>query len=1330
MRYGLKKVKLLVLAASCCFGRLEAQPYYFNHYQVESGLSNNSVECSIQDNDGFLWVGTINGLNRFDGYTFKTFYNDPRDSNSIGSNFIRCLYNDRRGVIWVGTNKGVYTFNKIEETFSLVRSLPKGNSTQIIEDGRGSVWAIVDQLVYRYNPATRQVRLYPMDGGPVATSIALTPGKELWVSTSNGNLRKWLPGQDVFYTVSTYRGSGDSLPTSIEKIYPVSDVSFLIGMKKAGVKRFDALTNKYKEIITYDAEKTGIFVHSFIQRNENEYWIGTETGIYIYNSVTGAVSHLERQYDNPYSVSDNVIFSFCKDREGGLWVGTYLGGLNYLPQKFVFFEKYFPRLTTPSISGNGVHEICKDQYGNFWIGTEDAGVNKFNTQTGSFVCYKPTSAKGSISYHNIHGLLAVGNRLWIGTYEHGLDVMDIPSGKVIRHYNAGPGPHSLKNNFIVTIYQTEDHQILVGTWGSLYKYDRRNDNFIPLPRFGIHIQALLEDDQHILWCCTQGDGVYFYDPRSGYGAFKHDPNDENSLIDNHVNGIFEDRQHNIWFATEGGLCKYEKDRRKFTTYTTRDGLPDNLIFKILEDGDQNLWISTSKGLVCFDPGRKTIKTYKKSNGLLSDQFNYNSAFRDTDGMLYFGSVKGLIRFNPAAFVKNNAIPPVYITGIQINNKEYPVNKERSPLTESITYTPRLELPYDQSTISVDFAALSYTMPEMNGYAYKLDGFDPDWTYLKTNRKAYYTKLPPGHYTFRVRGSNSSGLWNEKQASFALDILPPFWASTWAYELYALFVVSLVYFTIRYYVVRAGEKNLRRIELLEIEKEREIYHAKIEFFTNVAHEIRTPLTLIKMPLEKLMNDPGRQVDIKENLRTMERNTNRLIDLTNQLLDFRKTETNKFSLNFVKTDISDLIRETFSNFRLAAEEKNIQCRLDLPRLSLQAFVDPEAVKKILNNLINNAIKYADAKVAVHLLPFSSEDKVFSIEIRNDGYLIPFDQKEKIFQPFYRLKETEKQPGTGIGLPLSRSLAELHKGVLDLKRPEGGMNVFSLVLPIHQDQEFVLQNDEVPASVEDNTIPEDGIDPSKPTILFVEDNKDILDFIAKELQTDYTVRRVLNGKQALEILDQENIQMIISDIMMPVMDGLELCKVIRTNLEYSHIPIILLTAKNSLETRIEGLEVGADAYIEKPFALEHLKAQISNLLSNRANIKDYFASSPLAPIRSMGYSKADKNFLEQLDAIVHQNLTNMDIDVENLARLMNMSRATFYRKVKALSNLTPHGLVNISRLRKAAQLLADGDYRVYEVANMVGYTLQSNFARDFHKQFGMTPTEYVNSMKQKQV
>jgi ligand-binding sensor domain-containing protein/signal transduction histidine kinase/DNA-binding response OmpR family regulator len=1329
----LKKICLLLpIGVALYSGRLQAQPYYFSHYQVESGLSNNSVECSIQDDDGFLWFGTINGLNRFDGYTFKTFYYNPGDSNSLGSNYIRCLYNDRHGTMWVGTNKGVYTYNKVGETFNLIRALPLGNTTEIIGDAGGHFWCIIDLEVYRFDSQNGQVKRYPMDEHAAAsTSIAISPGNDLWVSMSNGCLRKYVPAADSFHTCTTYHGPTDPLPTSIEKIYPISDVSFLIGTKKAGAKLFDAATGQFREIITYNEENTGIYVRSFTKRNENEYWIGTETGVYIYNSRTGTVSHLQREYDNPYSVSDNVVNTLCKDREGGLWIGTYLGGLNYLPEKFVFFEKFFPRLTAPSLSGNGVHEICKDQYGNFWIGTEDAGVDKVNLQQKTFTWFTPTGAKGSISYHNIHGLLAVGNELWIGTFEHGLDVMDIRTGKVIRHYNAGPGDHSLKSNFIVTIYQTRKHEILIGTWGGLFRYNRQQDNFTALPEFGEHIQTLLEDDQDVLWCCTQGDGVHYYSAATGYGSFKYNPADENSLVENHVNGIFQDSRRNLWFATEGGLCKYDRNKRKFTRYTTRDGLPDNLIFRIMEDNAGNLWISTSKGLVCFNPDAMTVKTYKRLNGLLSDQFNYNSSYKDTDGMMYFGSMKGLIRFNPGQFVKNSAAPPVYITGIQINNKEYEVNKKNSPLKESITFARQIDLPFDQSSISIDFAALSYTMPEMNEYAYKLDGLDRDWTFLKANRKVYFTRLPPGTYTFHVRGSNSSGVWNEKQASFVIDILPPFWASTWAWVLYSLLVISLVWFCIRYYVIRTSEKNLRRIELLEMEKEREIYHAKIEFFTNVAHEIRTPLTLIKMPLDKLMKNGNQQADTKENLRTMERNTNRLIDLTNQLLDFRKTETDKFSLSFVKTDITDLIRETFSNFQPAAEEKNIQFRLELPRLSLQAFVDPEAVKKMLTNLVNNAVKYAENKVLVQLLPFSSEDKVFCIEIRNDGYLIPYDQKEKIFQPFYRLKETEKQPGTGIGLPLARSLAELHKGVLDMKKPENGMNVFSLVLPIHQEQEFVLQNDfAVNTAGAEAVDPDEGCDPTKPAILFVEDNKEILDFIARELQTDYTVRRALNGKQALEILDHECIHMIISDIMMPVTDGLELCKVIRTNLEYSHIPIILLTAKNTLHSRIEGLEVGADAYIEKPFAFEHLKAQISNLMSSRAKIKDYFASSPLAPIKSMGYSKADKNFLEQLDAIVHQNLTNMDIDVENLARLMNMSRATFYRKVKALSNLTPHGLVNISRLRKAAQLLADGNYKVYEVANMVGYTLQSNFARDFHKQFGMTPTEYVNSRKTKPV
>jgi len=1313
-------------------GVADGQPYYFNHFQVENGLSNNSVECSIQDDDGFLWFGTINGLNRFDGYTFRKYYHDPADSTSIGSNFIRCLYNDHHGMIWVGTNKGVYTFDKFREKFSLVRPLPKGNTTEILCGGRDRFWFIIDQYVYCLDPSTGKARPYPMNGRwPAATWISITPGQSLWVSTTDGCLRKYLPEKDSFYVFSTYRKNTGPLPVSIEKIYPMNDSSFLIGTKDEGVKVFDTRTGVYRDIITFNEERTGIYVRSFIRRSENEYWIGTETGIYIYNNGTGAVTHLQREYDNPYSISDNVVFAFCRDREGGLWIGTYLGGINYLPDRFVFFQKFFPRPSTPSLSGNAVHEITKDRFGNFWIGTEDGGVDKFSPENGTFVSFKPGTSKGSIAYHNIHGLLATGNELWIGTFEHGLDVLDIATGKVVRHYNAGPGMHDLKSNFIVTIYQTREHQLLIGTWGGLFFYNREADNFSPVPGFAAPIQAILEDDRRVLWCCTQGDGIIYRDPRTGgvgagmVGHLRYDPGDTSSLNDNHVNGIFEDSRKNLWFATEGGLCKYDRAAGKFTRYTTRDGLPDNLIFRILEDGSLNLWISTSKGLVCFNPDTRDIRVYRRSNGLLSDQFNYNSSYKDADGMLYFGSVKGLIGFNPEQFGKNTAVPPVYITGIQINNKEYTADGQHSPLKESIVYTQAISLPYDQSTVSIDFAALSYIVPENNEYAYKLEGFDKEWTYLKTNRKAYFTKLPPGKYTFKVKGSNSSGIWNEKEAAIGIEILPPYWASSWAYMLYALVFLGLGYFVIRWFAARTAERNRRKIELLEREKEREIYHAKIEFFTNVAHEIRTPLTLIKLPLDKLVKKHAQYPEINENLRTMERNTNRLIDLTNQLLDFRKTETDKFSLNFVKTDISELIRETFSNFQPAAEEKAIHFTLEMPRLSLQAFVDPEAVKKILNNLVNNAIKYGGSKVTVRLLPFSSEDNVFSIETRNDGLLVPYEQKEKIFQPFYRGKGTEKQPGTGIGLPLARSLAELHKGALDLKKPENDLNVFLLVLPIHQDQEFVLQDEEA-ADVKPDEAPGGGKDPSRPVILFAEDNKEILDFIARELQGEYIVQKALNGKQAMEIVREENIQLVISDIMMPVMDGIELCKAMKTDLEFSHIPIILLTAKNTLHAKIEGLEVGADAYIEKPFVLEHLRAQVSNLLSNRAKIKEYFASNPLVHIRSIGCSKADKQFLEQLDAIIHENLNNAEIDVENLARRMNMSRATFHRKVKALSNLTPHELINISRLQKAASLLADGNYKVYEVADMVGYSLASNFARDFHKQFRMTPTEYVNSRK----
>lgn len=1305
---------------------LRAQSYYFRNYQVNDGVSSNTITSILQDKKGFMWFGTRNGLNRFDGHAFRIFKKDLGDSLSIGSNSILSLYEDDQEKLWVGTYKGIYLYDPVQEKFTPFKSVPSGEVRYIKGDNSGNIWIVCDFILYKYNQKTAGVSNYKLEGAETIC-INISEG-QLWSATNSGIIKKYNAATKQFtdYNIAALHKAGPL--TLIQDIYPINDTTLLVGtMNEAFLFNQKSLTIKNVFEGTPWANK--IQIHKILQQNDSEYWLGTETGLFILDLKKKKSERIQKQYYNPYAITDNVIFSFCKDTEGNTWIGTFFGGINYYSREFNRFQKYFPQGNSNSLSGNLVHEICSDKSNNLWVGTEDGGLNKLNPGTGEIKQFMPGKGPGSISYQNIHGLIADENELWIGTYEHGLDVMDIRSGKVIRHYNAGNTPNSLKGNFIVTIYKTRNRDILIGTWNGMFVYNRVNDNFSPIPFFNTQIQAIHEDEKGTLWASTYGNGIYYYNPvTKDSGNFRYAADNPNTLANNYVNGLFEDSKKNYWFCTEGGLSHYETATKKFTRYNS-NSLLDNQTFRVLEDNSGQLWISTSKGLVCFNTTTGSTKLYNTANGLLSDQFNYNSAFKAKDGRLYFGTVKGMISFNPETFLKNEFIPPVFITNIQVNNKAIGIHKEGSPLQQSPVYTDQITLPYDQSTLSLDVASLSYSIPEMNGYTYKMEGLDKEWTQMKNNRRIYYTKLPPGEYTFKIKGSGSGEVWNEKERTLKIKILPPIWASPWAYLLYTILGLAIAFVIFRYYHIALNEKNKRKIEIIEIEKEREIYNAKIEFFTNIAHEIRTPLTLIKLPLDKLLKSTSANSPLSESLNMMKKNTNRLIDLTDQLLDFRKAEANNISLNFIRTDITELLKELFLSFKPAAEQKQIAFRLEIPRLSLQAYVDTEAFRKILSNLFNNAIKYSENAVIVRLQPFNSDDSVFNIEIKNDGYLIPYDMKEKIFEPFYRLKETEKQAGTGIGLPLSRSLAELHKGVLDLKPPENNFNVFFLSTPIHQENEISFheyETIETETAVAETTLQQEPADPLKLHILIVEDSREIATFLQKELTPTYTISRALNGQEALELLERENIQLIISDIMMPVMDGIELCRKIKTDLQYSHIPIILLTARNTLTSKIEGLEVGADAYIEKPFSFEHLLAQITNLLTNRNIIKEYFSRSPLTHIRGIACSKADKKFLEELNTIINDNITDLDLDVDKLSRLMNMSRTTFYRKIKALSDLTPNELINLSRLKKAAELLAEGSYKINEVANMVGYNINSNFSRDFHKQFGLTPSAYISNLQ----
>jgi len=1298
-------------------------PFYFKNYQVSDGLSGNAVGKMVQDKKGFMWFASRNGLNRFDGHNFRIFQSIAGDSLSIGSNSIFALYEDTSEKLWVGTHRGVYRYDPIADRFDPFKLIPAGEVLEIRGDRNGNIWIISDRTLYRYHVRTGRVARISL-GNDQPVSLHISPAGAVWIACSNGVVRQYHQDTGRFEAFNIEKMSGIRDVYGSTTVHAVGDTALLIGtMKKVLLLNF--VKKQVRNLTAAGLPDGDVQVHTIFQKNDREFWLGSESGLHILDLVSGRSQHIVREQFNRYSITDNIVNSILRDREGGIWITTQFGGINYYSTQFNNFRKFFPKPGN-SISGSIVHEITRDKNGHLWIGTEDAGLNRLDIRTGHFKTFLPDGRPGSIAYRNLHGMVADGNELWIGTYEHGLDVMDLRTERVVRHYNLTASPRSLSSNFIVTIYKTRSGDILVGTWGGLCQYNRDTDDFTRLPFFNAQVQSIHEDDEGTIWAASYGGGVRYFNPKTQKkGHLQYSADRPGGLPDNYVNSIYQSSDKSIWLCTEHGLSRYNPQTGQFRNYRKTNGLPDNQVFRILEDNSGNFWITTSRGLAKLDGRTDRFTNFRMGNGLPTDQFNYNSSYKDSDGTLYFGTVAGMVGFKPSELLRNAFVPPVYITRLQVNNRDVDIRQEDAPLKQSIMYASELTLPYQSSSLSFDVAVLSYVIPEQNSYQYQLEGLAREWVPFHGNRRIHFSKLPPGDYTLKIRGANNDGVWNNHETRLRITILPPIWATGWAWLFYVVVVVSIIVVIFRYYFLALHEKSRRQIETIEMGKEREIYNAKIDFFTNVAHEIRTPLTLIKMPLDKLLATRKSDPEMIERLNMIDKNTSRLIDLTNQLLDFRKAEANNYSLNFTKTDINDLLGDVFSTFRPAAEQKQLQYKLELPRITLQAFVDEEACKKITSNLVSNAIKYAESSVKVKLSPFNSDDLLFHIEFTNDGPLIGYDDRDRIFEPFYRAEGNSKEQGTGIGLPLARSLAELHKGSLELKRSELDQNTFLLSIPIHQDYELDLNRDaDEPADAGSAQITEQT-NPHKPNVLLVEDNTEILGYLGRELGLEYNIFRAGDGRQAIYLLQEENIHLVISDIMMPVMDGIALCREMKNDVRFSHIPIILLTAKNSISSKIEGLEVGADAYIEKPFSLDHLSAQISNLLQNRDIIKDYFARSPLTHIKGIAFSRADKDFLEQLNAIITAHIADSDLDVDMLSSKMNMSRPTLYRKIKGISDMTPNELINLSRLKKAAELLAEKNYKINEVADMVGYSVPTNFSRDFQKQFGVSPSGYVNAL-----
>ncbi len=1010
-----------------------AQSYSFKHYQVENGLSHNMVYCSAQDSTGFVWFGTKDGLNRFDGYRFK-HYNTQAQGHSMNPSMISCIVVDSKNKIWIGSQSGIYFFNNQTETLvPLIDTLPFIKAMAF--DNNNNLWFISVSSVYKYQLTTKKLTSFPASSYFPATSLCFCAKGNLWVSTTDGFLHRYNPASNNFTAFNLFAHSSPTTSNWIQKIYCNGKNGIFVGTTSQGLKEFDVNTLTYKDVLMFNPDKTAIFIRDIVKYANDEYWIATESGIFIYNTATKSFNNLKKKFEDPYSLSDNAVYTLCRDKEGGVWAGTYFGGVNYYSRQSTIFQKYYPNNSESSISGNVVREICEDHAGNLWIGTEDAGLNKLNLATGKVTQFKPTGDPKSIAYSNIHGLLLIGNELWIGTFDHGLDIMDTRTGNIVRRYNAGQGNKKLKSNFIVCMMQTKNGDIYIGSSNSLFKYDKKNDGFdlvTETPPY-IFVSCMLEDHEGMIWVGTNNNGFYYFNPVNGKkGHIKSDPNNPNSLTNNIINSILEDENYNLWIATDGGgLCKLNKEKTNYTYYNTSNGLPSNFTFKILTDNEKNLWITTTKGLVKLNTVTNSITSFTKDNGLLSDQFNYNSGYKDAKGNMYFGCVKGMIRFNPNEIAAPAFTFPIVITGFQVQNEEAEINTTNSFLSKSILLTDEIILPHNKSSFSIDFASLSYTSPEMTEYSYFMKGLDKEWTTVKPNRKIYFTGLAPGKYIFKLKAA-VNGKWSEQVKELTIKIMPPFWATSWAYILYSLAVIILAYYLFRTYHF-----------YIESKKKKEIYEAKIDFFTNIAHEIKTPLTLIKGPVENIMEQIEYLPELKDDLVMMEKNTNRLVALITQMLDFRKTETNSFSLDLAKMNISELLRETCASFNNMAKKKKLQYNINIPAGNEIIFADEEAMTKILSNLLNNAVKYASTIVNVRLIADENNKDELLIEIENDGMKIPEEMNEKVFEPFFRLKDGGKSQGTGIGLALAKSLTELHKGKLYIRNSSDGLNTFILQL-----------------------------------------------------------------------------------------------------------------------------------------------------------------------------------------------------------------------------------------------------------------------------------------------
>jgi len=1326
----------------------------FEHITIEDGLPENSITCILQDHLGYLWLGTQNGLAKYDGYNMTVYQPNPDDSLSIGHQYITTIYEDRTGTLWIGAGwnefGGLNKFDRTTETFTNYLhntddspSINNNEVTSIYEDKAGNFLVGTLEGLNLFDRKSKSFKdigelLEDEKTVPLNHSVSAIIEDQLTGNLYVGSGNKILIlDREMKFLTENYNNLGLKYDLGeINSFYQSNDGSIWIG-HSMGLSKFNPQLNIIKH---YQQSPYQVFQNMFSHVTIDNYgfiWGGSGNGLVSFDPQNELFQIYKQDPNDPNSISSNEVWSLYKDRTGIIWAGTGWAGLNKWDRNRHKFIRYSYDSNNPNNERfNKVSSIIEDSERIIWFGTEN-GLYSFNRFLNEFQNYKfDTKDKRNTVTHIYKDGSGI---IWFGTATSGLGKFNADRGTFNFYLNDPNDSTTISDNHVYFIQPEGNDIIWIGTWGGgLNRFDKKTGIFTRYtydsnnPKSLSHdkVACIYNDHTGKLWIGTDGGGVNSIDQTNGsFESFDLEGSTS-------ITVIYEDRLGNIWIGTyTSGIHLFDSEK-EISVYniTQEDGLARNQTHSILEDDSGNLWIGTDNGLSRFDPKTRSIKNYFTSDGLEGNRYWFGSSFKTSTGEMLLGSRDGFTIFHPDS-IKDDPFPPqVVISKVSLFNRP----GEKLTFDGFMSELDELELSYDENDLRFDYVGLHFGEPAKNQYKYMLENFDDDWVDAGTQRNATYTNLDAGEYIFRVTASNRDGVWNEEGVSINIIIFPPWWATIWAYIFYGLIILSIIYFTWKMQLKRIRIKHNYEMSKFEAEKLQEVDGMKSRFFANISHEFRTPLTLIFGPAKDIIDETN-ETKIKQNAGIIKRNASRLYGLVNQLLDLSKLEAGKMTLEVSEQNIMPLLKGLVLSFSSLAERKKITLNFNTIEENLNVYIDKDKVEKIITNLLSNAFKFTPEGGKID---FTVEKLIKDVEIRiaDNGIGIPKERIDKIFDRFFQVdgSQTRENEGTGIGLALKKELVELHKGKIKVESKEGEGTTLTVLLPLgkeHLKPKEIVEK-EIPEKTkvtteESELIPEmenrkektdiDALlDTEKPLLLIVEDNSDVRKYIISHLEEDYRIQEAVDGEDGLAQALNHIPDLIISDVMMPKMDGFELCNKLKIDEKTSHIPIIMLTAKATSKDKIEGYETGADDYIMKPFDAAELKVRIKNLIEIRKKLQEKFSSDDFVIPKEL--SSIDEQFMKKVLEVINKHISEEKFNVEELRRETYMSARNLQRKVMALTGKSPNQFIKSLRLGKARQQIKERKGTISEIAYNFGFGSPAYFTKCFRDEYGYSPSDLI--------